>query len=361
MTTDWRLLTRFWSYVRAHQRWLWLALVLMPIGVLCQLAGPLIIMYAIDEHLLTGAASQLGGDVLLLLVVLLGEYGARTGERFGLIRCGILTLRDLRHGLMDHLLAQPVMLYERQPLGSIVSRVTSDVEALMETLSTGVVTIISDVLVLTGIVAVMAYLNLQLTLVTLATTVPVALIVNWYRKRLRTDYDRVRRHTGRMNGILNEAIVGAKEMQLFNYERVMQGRFASANHEYFRDNMRIVAFDATLYSFVEGVGILTIAVMAWYGIQLVMAETITVGVLIAFLTYIQRFYSPIKEFASKLAVRFATHHLEAGTDIVTIQRLLGHKSISTTMVYLHVSDQRLQSATSPLDILTAAESDQHEV
>ncbi len=78
MPADWRLLTRFWSYVRAHQRWLWLALVLMPLGVLCQLAGPLIIMYAIDEHLLTGATSQLGWDVLALLVVLLGEYVART-------------------------------------------------------------------------------------------------------------------------------------------------------------------------------------------------------------------------------------------------------------------------------------------
>lgn len=302
MSADWRLLTRLWLYVRAHQRWLWLALILMPLSVLCQLAGPLIIMVAIDEHLLTGATSQLGQDVLFLLAVLLGEYGARTGERFGLIRCGILTLQDLRHGLMDHLLIQPVEMYERRPLGAIVSRVTSDVEALMETLSTGVMTIVSDVLVLIGIVAVMAWLNLQLTLVTLATAVPVALIVNWYRKRLRIDYDRVRRHTGRMNGILNESIIGAREMQLFNYERVMQDRFAMANRDYFRDNMRIVAFDATLYSFVEGVGVMTIAVMAWYGIQLVMAKVITIGVLIAFLTYIQRFYTPIKEFASKLAV-----------------------------------------------------------
>lgn len=302
MAADWRLLTRFWSYMRAHRRWLWLALILMPLGVLCQLAAPLIIKYAIDEHLLTGATSRLGWDVLALLAVLLGEYGARTVERFGLIRCGILTLRDLRHALMDHLLVQPVGMYERRPLGAIVSRVTSDVEALMETLSTGVVTIVSDVLVLIGIVAVMAWLNLQLTLVTLATAVPVALIVNWYRQRLRTDYDRVRRHTGRMHGILNEAIVGAREMQLFNYERAMQQRFAAANHDYFRANMRIVAFDATLYSFVEGVGILTIAVMAWYGIQLVLAKTITIGVLIAFLTYIQRFYTPLKEFASKLAV-----------------------------------------------------------
>ncbi len=291
-----------WQYMRPNQKWLWTACVLLPIAAACQLAGPLVIQRAIDEHMTVGTRNLLRGDVILFICLLSGEYIARFGERFSLIRCGVLTLQSLRQAAVEHMLKQPVSLFERKPLGSWVSRLTSDIEALMETLSTGVVTMVSDVLMLIGILCAMAWLDVNLSLVTLGCSIPVWVIVNWYRKHLRKAYDRVRQITGNMNGMLNETAVGLRELQLFHYQDTMQKRFAESNQKYFRDSMRIVGFDAALYSWVEAMSILTIAVMVGYGIYRYSAGYVSIGVLVAFISYIQRFYAPIKELSNKMAV-----------------------------------------------------------
>lgn len=291
-----------WRYMRPYQKWLWLACVLLPVAAACQLAGPLIIKRAIDEHLTPESRDMLKWDVILLATLYGIEYVSRFGERFSLVRCGVLTLQHLRGSTLDHMLKQPVVFFERKPLGSWVSRMTSDIEALMETLSTGVVTIVSDVLMLVGIFAAMLWLDMHLAWVTLACTAPVWFVVNFYRKHLRKGYDRVRQLTGRMNGTLNETAVGLRELQLFQYQPVMQRRFAETNEKYFRQSMKIVGFDAALYSWVEAMGILTIAVMAGYGIFRFQSGAVSIGILVAYITYIQRFYAPIKELSNKMAV-----------------------------------------------------------
>jgi ATP-binding cassette subfamily B protein len=266
---------------------------------------------------------------------------------------------------MRHLFQQPVALFERRPLGTLVSRVTSDVESLMETLSSGVVTILSDSLLLFGILVAMSLMSLPLTVATLVVAIPVGFVINFYRGKLRFYYDRIRQHTGRMNGIVNEAAHGLREVQLFSYERPMQQRFAQANTDFFRDIMRVVGFEAGLYSIVEGMGLLSIAVMAWLGALLLIDQQISIGVLVAFITYIQRFYGPIKELSSKMAT------LQSG--LAALERLFalldrdesrpwgkqGTAGFRPAVAFEHVwfvYPQRLQEAQQPRAFASAGES-----
>jgi len=291
----------FWPFMQPHRRLLILALIMIPIATLMQLAGPLVLKFAIDEHLMKGNVGALGFDVLLFGAFLIGEFIFRAQERYYMSKAGLLTLQNVRKKMVDHISKQPVSEFEYKPIGAIVSRVTNDVEALMDSLSIGAITLIADAMSLIGILIIMSTIHFKLTLMTFMITIPLFFIINFYRKRLRNYHGRIRKHTGKMNGIINESILGVRELQLFGYEKAMQKDFAQANDSYHKDNMRVVSYDATLYSLVDGTGICTIAVMAWYGSSLALEGAVTIGALVAFIAYIQRFFMPLKEFSTKLA------------------------------------------------------------
>jgi len=167
-TTTWAALRRFWPYAWPHRRWLWVGLAMIPVVAAVSALRPLLVKWAIDDDIATGDALGLRFTAMLFLVAVMAEFFASAVQVYALQRVGYVTISDLRRAIFLHVIRLPARFYDRTPIGSLLSRSTSDVEALSETLAFGVFTILTDIAVILSIVAAMFVLDARLTLISLA-------------------------------------------------------------------------------------------------------------------------------------------------------------------------------------------------
>jgi len=299
---DTRLLARFARYVAPYRTAIAAVLVTIPLVAACRLAQPWIIKQAIDNHITTGRLAGLEGIALAFLAVLLSESLLSFLQVYLLQSVGQRVMADMREELYRHVMGLPVAWFDRVPTGSAVTRLTSDVEVLGEMFASGIITIVGDVLLLAGIISVMLWMNLKLSLVTFS-VLPLLLYVAWaFRRKMRQSFREVRARLGRLNAFLAECIGGIGIIQAFGRERDEERRFGDLNASYRDANMPVIFWDASLYAIVEALSSLAVALIIWYGGGEILRGALTFGVLVAFIQYIEKFFTPIRDLSAKYSV-----------------------------------------------------------
>ena len=299
---DHRLVRRLAVFFRPYRLLLFTAMLSYPIVSGLQLVQPYLVKVAIDRHLVTGELEGFGWIVGLTILALVLDFGARFGQTILTQNLGQRVTRDLRRTLFDRLQGADLSYIERNPVGRLMTRVTNDVENLSEAFSTGAVSVVGDVVTLIGIVVVMLSLDVKLTLYAFSVLPLLVVFVAVVRRGAREAFRQVRTHLARINAFLNEAISGMDLVQAFRQEPEMEREFGEINGRYRDANFKAITYDAATYAFVEAMSLAATAMMLVLGLGLYEAGAVEIGVFVAFVDYLRRFFQPITELSTKFTV-----------------------------------------------------------
>ena len=308
---DARLARRLLAYLRPYRRSVVLALVLTILVGPLEIVGPYLFGYGVDQYIvpasggfipLPTALRGLQFIVLGFLAALVLSFAVQYLQARIMQYVGQRTLYDLRKDIFEHLQRLPVSFYDRSPVGRLVTRATTDVDALNDLFAAGIAAMANDAVVLAWIGAVMLKMNWRLALATFG-VLPLIGVATWlFRGRVREANRRIRTAIARINAFLQEHISGMSVVQLFNRERKARDQFAVFNRlhmEAYKD--AILAF-ALFYPGVELLSMAAIGVVFWYGGLQSLAGFVKVGVLITFMQYAQRFFRPIQDLSEKFNI-----------------------------------------------------------
>lgn len=299
---DGRLIARLWQFVRPYRGVFWAALLLSPVNMLFSLVQPYLVKIGIDRYVLTGDGAGLTRIGLVYAAALLGEAFSYYGQQYLTMVLAQRSLADLRIALFARLQRFPMRFFDRNPLGKVVSRLTTDVDVLTEMFAAGAMTIALDALRLIGIVGFMLWINWKLALASLVLFPGVVFVIDFFRRASRRTYRDVRERIARINGYLQEAISGAEVLILTAREEVSYREFERLNEDH-RDATHLSnRLEAALFSVVEAVSTVSIAAMLLEGARLHADAVVEIGTVIAFIQYIQQFFVPIRDFSAKYAV-----------------------------------------------------------
>ena len=299
---DTRILARFARYVGPYRTRVIAVLLILPLVAACRLAQPWLIKLAIDGHITTGKMAGLETIALAFSGILVTESILSFIEVYLLQSVGQRVMADIRRELFQHVMGLPVTWFDQVPTGSSVTRLTSDVEVLGEMFASGIITIIGDILLLAGIVSVMLWMNPKLSLVTFSVLPVLGYVTYSFRRRMRQSFREVRARLARLNSFLTECIAGISIIQVFNRQKEEEGRFEEMNAAYRDANMPVIFWDASLYAIVEALSAIAIALIVWYGGGEIVKGALTFGVLVAFIQYIEKFFTPIRDLSAKYSV-----------------------------------------------------------
>ena len=296
---DRRLLARLLRYVFPHRRPLAAALAALLGGTACQLAGPYLIKIFIDRYVMTGRLSGMGGWILLYFGALVGAMGFLYLQMYAVSVLGQRVILALRREMFARMQRLPVVFFDRTPTGRLMTRLTSDVEALQELLSSGLVSTIGDVAVLAGTAAILLWMDLHLALVTFSVLPVLVLFVELLKKRIREANREMRRKLARMNAFLQEHVTGVAVVKAFGMEGKSERRFDAQNREYAAESVRLTNLYSVYFPGVEMLASIALALLLWRGGVGHLAGAVTFGTLVAFLEYARRFYDPIRDMSDK--------------------------------------------------------------
>ncbi len=308
---DSRLMRRLLRYMKPYKWRVVLALLMVAIVTPLELAPPLIFRKAIDsyftpalKHVIseTSAWMGIGWLSLLFFAVLAFDFLAQYIQIRIMQRVGQQTMYDMRREIFGHLQRLPMSYFDRNPLGRLVTRVTTDVDALNDLFAAGVVTMINDFFLLVVMAGLLFKIDTRLALATLAVLPGILIVTMIFRKFVRDANRRIRTAIARINAFLQEYISGMSVVQLFNRERKAMDEFEKRN----RDNMlawrdAILAY-ALFYPAVEFLSFATIALIFWSGGIRILSGALTLGVLTAFTMFAQRFFRPIQDLSEKFNI-----------------------------------------------------------
>ena len=299
---DARLVRRLWVYIRPYRGWFWAAMLCLPLTSACSLAQPYLLKIAIDRYMAQGDRPGLLRTGGLYGLAMLAEFGFLYLQYYLMMLVAQRSLADLRLDLVSHLQELPARFFDRNPVGRLVTRLTTDVDVINEMFAAGALTILMDLATLLGIVAIMLTIDWRLALVTLALVPVLGVAVNYFRIAARRNYRLIRDRLARLNAYLQEALAGMTVIQLFAREHASQRRFDRLNDEFRAANHAANIYEATLFSIVEAVSSISLAAIVWYGGREILAGALAFGTLVAFIEYMQRFFVPVRDFSTKYAV-----------------------------------------------------------
>ncbi len=299
---DRRLLWRFARYLRPYRWVVFFVLCILPLTTAAKLAQPWLIKQAIDNHIVKGDLSGLPVIALYFLLLILGESLLSFLEVWLLQYLGQRVMQDIRLELFAHVQKLSTSFFDRTPTGSLVTRLTSDVEVLGEMFAAGIITIIGDIMLLAGIIGVMLWMNLQLSLVTFAVLPLLVWVAFTFRRRMRGAFRQVRARLANLNTFLNESINGISLIQLYSRQKLEQEEFRRLNSAYRDANLPVITWDAALYAAVEALSSVAVGLMIWYGSGEILSGVLTFGALVAFIQYIEKFFAPIRDLSAKYSV-----------------------------------------------------------
>ncbi len=299
---DFRLIKRLWQFIRFYKRLFLLSLLLLPLQQAFGLAQPYLMKVGIDQYIAGRDLWGLQNVMLLFFGALIGETIAAFAHYYLAMLVAQRCLADLRVAIFSHVQKLPMSYFDRNPVGRLVTRMTTDVDVLQEMFSSGVVTLLADFIMVIWIVGIMFYLHVELALVSLALIPPMALAINFFRVKARQTYRQIRERIARINAYLGEAISGMSVIQLFAREEKTYRQFDHLNADH-RDAYQLSnLYEAALYSMVEAAGAVSVGLLLWYGGGEVLHGAIGIGTLVAFKEYLHRFFVPLRDFSQKYAV-----------------------------------------------------------
>jgi ATP-binding cassette subfamily B protein len=296
------LMRRLLTYLRPYWQQVAIAFAAIVVGAGASLAQPYLIKVAIDEHIATRQLEGLSGLAALYAAILVAAFAADYVQTWTLQLTGQRIMFDLRMAIYGHLQRLDLRYFDRNPVGRLMTRVTSDVDVLNDLFTAGVVTIFSDVFSLIGIMVILLVMNWQLALVAFTVLPLIALVTQWFRANVRESYRVVRGWIARINAFLQENITGMATVQLFRREALNFDRFDEIDRKHRDANIESIFYYAVFYPAIEAIGALSLALIIWYGGVKVLGGGLTLGALVAFVQYSQRFFRPISDMSEKFNV-----------------------------------------------------------
>ncbi|HEV2358552.1 MAG TPA: ABC transporter ATP-binding protein [bacterium] len=307
---DARLVRRLLGYVRPYAATVGLAIALLLLASLADLAGPSLYRVGIDRYIAppsgggrTGADMRgLGGLAAVYLAVLTAGFGARWAQSYLMQAVGQRVMADLRAQMVTHLQGLSMSFFSRTPVGRLVTRVTNDVDALNELITSGAVAIFGDIFTMIGILAVMLWMDWRLALAVFAVLPIVYVTTERFRLRSREAYRAVRTRLARINAYLNEQITGMTVTQLFTQEPRRLRAFDDLNAAHLEASLTATRNFSQFYPAIQFLGALGVALLLWYGGGQIARGVATLGVLVAAIQYAERFFDPLRDLADKFNI-----------------------------------------------------------
>jgi ATP-binding cassette subfamily B protein len=293
------MMRRLLGYLRPYRKRMVVALVLIITLGAVELAPPYLTKLAIDRYIVPGDLSGLPEVLGLFLASLIAAFGLRYSQNLIMQRMGQDVMYDMRSNIFSHLQRQSLSYFDHNPVGRMMSRLTSDVDALNELLSSGVVAIVGDFVALVGIVIVMLLLDWKLALVSLAVLPVIYVVSQRFQRWMRRTYRDQRIRLARVNAFLQENLSGMLVLQLFNREKRQAEEFDRLNKHYLEANVEALRAFALFFPIINLCYALAVALLLWYGAGAVLSQVVTVGVLVAFFQYTERAFQPIRDLAEK--------------------------------------------------------------
>jgi ATP-binding cassette, subfamily B, multidrug efflux pump len=296
---DATLMRRLLTYLGPYRPQVAVAFVAIICGAVLQLAQPYLMKLAIDTYIAAGDLAGLNRIALLFLGILLGSFASDYTQTYLMQMTGQRIMCDLRMQVYRHLQRLDVAFYDRNPVGRLMTRITTDVDVLNDLFTSGVITVFGDVFTLAGIMIVLVSLNWRLALVAFSVLPLIAAVTQWFRRNVRESYRRVRMWIARINAYLQENISGMGTVQLFLREPRNFARFEQINQGHRDANIDSILYYAVFYPAIEIIGALATSLIIWYGGGRVLTGALTLGSLVAFIQYSQRFFRPISDLSEK--------------------------------------------------------------
>jgi ATP-binding cassette subfamily B protein len=307
-TYDLRVAKRLLRYLKPYWILAVAALVLTLLTNILISTQPYFTKVAVDDFITPKRTDGIWLFALLFFAVFLLRFIFSYVQEILLNNVGQKVMFDLRTELFTKLQRQEVAYFDHYPVGRTMTRLTSDVDALNELFTSGVIDVMGDLVIILAIVGMMFWLDWRLAIATLLTVPLLFTATNWFRKHARRGFDRVRTRNAKLNAFLQEYISGAQTVQLFNAERKAMGRFREINDDYRDANIETIYYYAIFYPLVDFIGAVGIAVVIFtFGYEYLGGWTaggaaLTVGVLASFIQYSQQLFQPIRDLSDKFNV-----------------------------------------------------------
>jgi ATP-binding cassette, subfamily B, multidrug efflux pump len=299
---DARLMRRLLVYIKPYHRSAYLAVVCLLLASGLSVVQPYLTKFAIDRYIQTNSFAGLDQIAVLYALTLIFVFALSFGETWLINLMGQKIMRDLRMEIFRHLQILDVSFFDKNPVGRLMTRVTTDVDALNELFTSGVISVFEDVFVLSGIILTLFLLNYRLALAIVAILPLLILITFLFKIKVRDSYRRVRTAIARINAFLQENITGAAVVQIFGQEKKQYQRFTRINQEHLDANLQSIFYYAIFYPLLELISALAIALIIWYGGLQALGGALTLGTLVAFIQYSDRFFRPISDLSEKYTI-----------------------------------------------------------
>ncbi|MFQ5789260.1 MAG: ABC transporter ATP-binding protein [Acidobacteriota bacterium] len=299
---DGRLMRRLLTYLAPYRLTVATALVLIVAVSALKLVGPYLTKIAIDDYIARGDVGGLTLIAGIYILALLAQFFLSFLQVYVMNLTGQRIMFDMRREIFAHLQQLHPGFFDRNPVGRLVTRVTTDVDALNELFTAGVVSVFGDVFMLLGIMIVLITMSWKLALVTFAVLPALFAVSVVFKRKVRETYRRVRTRIARMNAFIQENITGMQVVQLFRQEDRKFRQFSGLNREHMEANLDSVLYYAVFYPIVEVLGAVAIALIIWYGGGQILAGGLTLGALVAFVQYSEKFFRPISDLTEKFNI-----------------------------------------------------------
>ncbi len=296
---DAALLRRLLVYLRPYRKLTALAVLLLLAGAGLALVGPALTQRALDVAIPNRDLGLLGTLAVIYLAALVLDFLVEYGQTFLTAYVGQRVMYDLRMQIFEHLQRLSISYFDRNPVGRLMTRVTSDVETLNELFSSGVVTVFGDVFTLLAIMTMMLLVDWRLALVTFSVIPLVWLTATLFRRHVRQAFRDIRLRLARLNSYLQERLSGMRVVQLFGREQDSAAKFAQLNREHLQAHLRSITIYAVFFPVVEVLTAIAMALLLYYGGFRTLSGTLTVGVLAAFIQLTRRFFQPLQDLSEK--------------------------------------------------------------
>ncbi|MCX7875019.1 MAG: ABC transporter ATP-binding protein/permease [Melioribacteraceae bacterium] len=296
---DAKLMKRLLTYIKPYRKYVVLAIFMNIVVAALPSLRPVLTKIAVDDKI----ANHDYNGLLLIISALFGILIIQSVIQYFLTYftelIGQKTIYDLRTQLFSHVQKLSLKYFDKVPIGRTVTRVTNDVDALNEMFSSGIVEIFSDVFMIVWILVFMFWMSWDLSLVTLA-VLPILIFATFlFRKKVRETYRDVRKHLARLNSYMQEHITGMNVVQIFSKEKDELKNFSAINKDHKDANIRSIFYYAVFYPFVELLNSIAIGLIIWYGGGEIIQKQLTIGVLFAFIQFVEMFWRPVRDLSEK--------------------------------------------------------------
>ena len=298
---DLRLMMRLLGFLKPYRRWVALTFVLIFTASVARQAGPYLTKIAVDDYIVPGKMDGLDNVVWVYIVLLVLQFIMGYAQSWTTTMVGQWAMRDVRMKIFEHFQRLPQRFYDRTPIGNLMARNTSDVDALNELFTDGIVSMLSEMITIFTILGFIFYLDVSLGIFTSLILPLTAAAIFWFHRRSFHAFRTARGHYADFSASLQETLSGMEVVQLFNSQRRNLARFEEGNDNYLKDRLTSSLYHSIYFPIMESSGILLMAFILWYGSGEVLRQSLEWGVLVAMLQYVPRFFMPIRDIAEQYA------------------------------------------------------------